>query len=104
MKTSDLGHMELIFVNNCRHLGHMELILCQFIPEMIFLLAMFGYMDALIITKWIKYDASDASCAPNILIGRWQVRRLRRQLRAKYTHRLVASTTPPTPAVHQIYS
>ena len=38
-------------------------------PELIFLLAMFGYMDALIITKWIKFDATDPNCAPNILIG-----------------------------------
>lgn len=35
---------------------------------MVFLLSIFGYMDLLILIKWIDYDASDAKCAPSILI------------------------------------
>jgi len=35
----------------------------------LFLLAMFGYLDALIIGKWIFADASVAQCAPSLLIS-----------------------------------
>ena len=30
---------------------------------------MFGYMDLLIIGKWILVDASQAQCAPSILLS-----------------------------------
>jgi len=44
-------------------------IIFEFIPMMLFLLALFGYMDILIIGKWILVDASVAVCAPSLLIG-----------------------------------
>lgn len=44
-------------------------IYCEFIPEMIFLFCIFGYLVILIFYKWLAYDASEASCAPSLLIG-----------------------------------
>ena len=41
----------------------------QFIPEMMFLVAMFGYMDLLIFVKWFKYGPESSADAPSILIG-----------------------------------
>jgi len=35
----------------------------------LFLVALFGYMDVLIIGKWLMVDASEAACAPSLLIG-----------------------------------
>ncbi|XP_077195919.1 V-type proton ATPase 116 kDa subunit a 4 isoform X2 [Paroedura picta] len=43
-------------------------IVLQFIPEMIFILALFGYLVFMIIFKWCQYGASDAHDAPSILI------------------------------------
>ncbi|XP_055327225.1 V-type proton ATPase 116 kDa subunit a 1-like [Paramacrobiotus metropolitanus] len=44
-------------------------IICEFIPQVIFLLCMFGYLVAQIFTKWIIFDASVSSCSPQLLIG-----------------------------------
>ena len=44
-------------------------ILCEFIPMVLFLMCIFGYMIGLIFAKWILFSATDANCAPNILIG-----------------------------------
>jgi len=30
---------------------------------------MIGYLDALIVYKWVAIDATDAACAPSLLIG-----------------------------------
>lgn len=38
-------------------------------PQVIFLLCIFGYMNLLIISKWLVYDASTAGAAPSILIS-----------------------------------
>lgn len=43
-------------------------IVCEFIPQVIFLMSIFGYMNLLIISKWLSYDSRDSSCAPSILI------------------------------------
>ena len=43
-------------------------IVCEFIPQVIFLLSIFGYMNLLIISKWLTYDSRDSGCAPSILI------------------------------------
>ncbi|XP_062989415.1 V-type proton ATPase 116 kDa subunit a 4 isoform X2 [Elgaria multicarinata webbii] len=43
-------------------------IILQFIPEMIFILSLFGYLVFMIIFKWCKYGAEDAQIAPSILI------------------------------------
>lgn len=43
-------------------------ILVQFIPEMLFLLCIFGYLIALIFLKWTTYTAKCDGCAPQLLI------------------------------------
>ncbi|KAI1290775.1 putative V-type proton ATPase subunit [Halotydeus destructor] len=43
-------------------------VVAEFIPQVIFLMSIFGYMNLLIFSKWIFYDASNSSCAPSILI------------------------------------
>lgn len=43
-------------------------IFCEFIPSMIFLLFIFGYLVFMIIAKWILFDASNSSVAPTLII------------------------------------
>jgi len=45
----------------------------EFFPMVFFLLALFGYMDVLIIGKWIVVDASMSRCAPSILMCQYQL-------------------------------
>ena len=45
-------------------------IICEFIPEMLFLIAMFGYLIILIVYKWFAYNAATASCAPSLLMSK----------------------------------
>ncbi|XP_054155330.1 V-type proton ATPase 116 kDa subunit a 1-like [Oppia nitens] len=44
-------------------------IICEFIPQVIFLLSIFGYMNLMIVVKWLKYDSRESGCAPSILIN-----------------------------------
>lgn len=44
-------------------------IFCKFIPELIFLFCMFGYLIILIFYKWVHFDVSRAHEAPSLLIG-----------------------------------
>lgn len=43
-------------------------IILQFIPEMIFMLCLFGYLVFMIIFKWCHYDVHVSRKAPSILI------------------------------------
>ncbi|KAI0230181.1 hypothetical protein LSAT2_019438 [Lamellibrachia satsuma] len=43
-------------------------ILCDFIPQIIFLLVIFGYLCACVFAKWILFTAAEAGKAPNLLI------------------------------------
>ncbi|GFY70685.1 hypothetical protein TNIN_134531 [Trichonephila inaurata madagascariensis] len=43
-------------------------VMCEFVPQLIFLIAIFGYLVLLIFSKWTNYDASMAACAPSLLI------------------------------------
>ena len=43
-------------------------LLCEFVPQVIFLMSIFGYMNLMIISKWFKFDSSNSGCAPSILI------------------------------------
>lgn len=43
-------------------------IILQFIPEMIFMLCLFGYLVFMIIFKWCHYDVHMSRKAPSILI------------------------------------
>lgn len=43
-------------------------IICEFIPRVIWLAAIFGYMVIMIVYKWLVYDHTRSGCAPSILI------------------------------------
>ncbi|XP_044535320.1 V-type proton ATPase 116 kDa subunit a [Gracilinanus agilis] len=43
-------------------------IILQFIPEMIFIICLFGYLIFMIFFKWCQYDVSTSRSAPSILI------------------------------------
>ena len=49
-------------------------IFCEFVPQVLFLACIFGYMNILIVYKWFMYNGSSdptygAACAPTILVG-----------------------------------
>ncbi|XP_069125133.1 V-type proton ATPase 116 kDa subunit a1-like isoform X4 [Argopecten irradians] len=43
-------------------------VFCQFLPELFFLLCLFGYLVGLIFYKWVAYDNTCTQCAPSLLI------------------------------------
>jgi V-type H+-transporting ATPase subunit a len=46
-------------------------IVCEFVPQVLFLLCMFGYLIILIIVKWIVYSPAESAIAPSLLIGQY---------------------------------
>lgn len=58
----------VLSLQNHRYFKDPVNIFCEFIPEMIFLMCIFGYLIVLILYKWIGYDATMANCAPSLLI------------------------------------
>lgn len=51
-----------------RHFQQRHRLVLEFLPEMIFLLALFGYLVFLIFYKWVKFSAANSRVAPSILI------------------------------------
>ncbi|XP_006812349.1 V-type proton ATPase 116 kDa subunit a 1-like, partial [Saccoglossus kowalevskii] len=43
-------------------------IICEFIPQVLFLMCMFGYLVIMIFMKWFIFDAESSSQAPSLLI------------------------------------
>ncbi|CAE1280311.1 ATPeV0A [Acanthosepion pharaonis] len=69
-----LGVCQMMFgvglsLSNHRYFQKPLNIICEFIPQMIFLSAMFGYLVILIFVKWTHYDSTTAGVAPSLLIG-----------------------------------
>ncbi|XP_053321240.1 V-type proton ATPase 116 kDa subunit a 4-like [Spea bombifrons] len=68
-----LGIIQMVFgvvLGLCNHIyfkRHINIIL-QFVPEMIFILCLFGYLVFMIVFKWCVYDAGRSQSAPSILI------------------------------------
>jgi V-type H+-transporting ATPase subunit a len=44
-------------------------IFCEFVPQVIFLLSIFGYMNCMIIMKWFIFDSESTQKAPSVLIS-----------------------------------
>ncbi|XP_039568297.1 V-type proton ATPase 116 kDa subunit a3 isoform X2 [Passer montanus] len=63
-----MGFGVVLGVFNHVHFQQRHRLVLEFLPEMIFLLALFGYLVFLIFYKWIKFSAADSLVAPSILI------------------------------------
>uniref|UniRef100_A0A8D0TM89 V-type proton ATPase subunit a n=1 Tax=Sus scrofa TaxID=9823 RepID=A0A8D0TM89_PIG len=55
-------------VFNHMHFGQWHRLLLETVPELVFLLALFGYLVFLIVYKWLRFTAADAASAPSVLI------------------------------------
>ncbi|XP_075705563.1 V-type proton ATPase 116 kDa subunit a 4-like, partial [Rhinoderma darwinii] len=68
-----LGITQMVFgvvlglLNHINFRRHINIIL-QFVPEMIFILCLFGYLVFMIIFKWCVYNVNNSQEAPSILI------------------------------------
>ncbi|NXA14857.1 VPP3 ATPase, partial [Sapayoa aenigma] len=63
-----MGFGVLLGVFNHLHFKQRHRLVLEFLPEMIFLLALFGYLVFLIFYKWVKFSAANSLVAPSILI------------------------------------
>lgn len=67
-----VGHMLFGVILSFMNHGYFKKpinIVCEFIPQVIFLLSIFGYMNLLIISKWLSFTSKESGCAPSILIA-----------------------------------
>ena len=51
-----------------RHFGQWHRLLLETLPELVFLLGLFGYLVFLVVYKWLRLTAASAATAPSILI------------------------------------
>ena len=66
----------VLSVVNHIHFGNYLYVLIQFIPEILFMLCIFGYLIALVFYKWLAYSAECGPCTPALLIRKYhQARR-----------------------------
>ncbi|XP_010179187.1 PREDICTED: LOW QUALITY PROTEIN: V-type proton ATPase 116 kDa subunit a isoform 3-like, partial [Mesitornis unicolor] len=63
-----MGFGVMLGIFNHVHFQQWHRLVLELLPEMIFLLALFGYLVFLIFYKWIKFSAADSMVAPSILI------------------------------------
>ncbi|NXT94907.1 VPP3 ATPase, partial [Anhinga rufa] len=63
-----MGFGVLLGIFNHVHFQQRHRLVLEFLPEMVFLLALFGYLVFLIFYKWVKFSAADSMVAPSILI------------------------------------
>ncbi|XP_075889133.1 T cell immune regulator 1, ATPase H+ transporting V0 subunit a3b [Nelusetta ayraudi] len=59
--------VSLSFFNYC-HFGQTNKVFFVLIPELIFMICLFGYLVFLVIFKWIVYTPADSKYAPSVLI------------------------------------
>lgn len=52
----------------CRHFGKISSVFLVLIPELCFMLCLFGYLIFMVIFKWVAYGPMDSNTAPSILI------------------------------------
>lgn len=75
MKLSiSIGVAQMLFgvvlsIFNHRYFKRPLNVVAEFIPQVIFLCCIFGYLVILVFVKWTSYTGDDASCAPSLLIG-----------------------------------
>ncbi|XP_070215283.1 V-type proton ATPase 116 kDa subunit a 3 [Bos mutus] len=55
-------------VFNHVHFGQWHRLLLETLPELVFLLGLFGYLVFLVVYKWLSFTAASAATAPSILI------------------------------------
>lgn len=60
--------LPIYFLSVSRHFRQKFNVYLLFLPELLFLLCLFGYLIFMIIYKWLAYGARDSSQAPSILI------------------------------------
>ncbi|XP_023224454.1 V-type proton ATPase 116 kDa subunit a-like [Centruroides sculpturatus] len=58
----------LLSLWNHRYFNHKLNIICEFIPQIIFLVSIFGYLVIMIFSKWSNWTSEDSGCAPSLLI------------------------------------
>lgn len=58
----------LFFTNKNRHFRKKYNVYLVFLPELLFLLCLFGYLVFMILYKWLVFSAKDSRQAPSILI------------------------------------
>uniref|UniRef100_A0A8C9FWY3 V-type proton ATPase subunit a n=1 Tax=Pavo cristatus TaxID=9049 RepID=A0A8C9FWY3_PAVCR len=63
-----MGFGVLLGVFNHVHFRQWHRLVLELLPEVVFLLALFGYLVFLIFYKWVKFSAADSQVAPSILI------------------------------------
>ncbi|XP_065611594.1 V-type proton ATPase 116 kDa subunit a 3 isoform X2 [Cyrtonyx montezumae] len=63
-----MGFGVLLGVFNHVHFRQWHRLVLELLPEVVFLLALFGYLVFLIFYKWVRFSAADSQVAPSILI------------------------------------
>ncbi|KAK2520449.1 V-type proton ATPase 116 kDa subunit a 3 [Columba livia] len=63
-----MGFGVMLGIFNHVHFQQWHRLVLELLPEMIFLLALFGYLVFLIFYKWVTFSAADSMVAPSILI------------------------------------
>lgn len=63
-----MGDLGTPFFPSLRHFGQWHRLLLETLPELIFLLGLFGYLVFLVIYKWLCISVTSAATAPSILI------------------------------------
>lgn len=65
---SDLSFMSFFFMFISSHFRQISSIFCVLIPELVFMLCLFGYLVFMVVFKWIVYTPAQSKFAPSILI------------------------------------